>query len=104
MSIPTMFQFLAGRRRAILEVAGRRGWLAVGFLFVLAAGFAREYDGADLLAEPWHLLLPLVASLGLSFVLFLPIYLRLAARVGPEGAEERPPFREAYLSFLAVFW
>jgi hypothetical protein len=104
MSIPTMLQFLAGRRRAILEVAGRRGWLAVGFLFVMAAAFAREYDGADLLAEPWHLILPLVASVALSFVLFLPVYWRLAPRVGSEDTSERPPFREAYLSFLAVFW
>ena len=104
MSIRTVLEFLGGSPRAILEVAGRRGWLAVGFLFVLAAAFARECDGADLLSEPWHLLLPLVASLALSFVLFLPVYWRLAPRAGPEGTRERPAFRDTYLSFLAVFW
>jgi len=35
----------------------------------LLPAFAREYDGEDLLHEPWHLLLPLVASLATSFIL-----------------------------------
>ncbi len=98
MTIVTLLRFLVGDRRAILELSSSRWTLAVGLLFVLSAGFAREYDGEDLLREPWHLLLPLGASLGASLLLF---YLAWGGRF---LGERRPPFREAYPAFLGLFW
>lgn len=47
-------------------------WL--GALFVLSAGFAREYDGEYLLADWWYLVIPLVASLVGSFALTLLVW------------------------------
>ena len=70
MNIRTLLRYLFGGRQAILELASSRWALVIGLLFVLSASFAREYDGEDLLREPWHLLLPLAASLVSSFVLF----------------------------------
>ena len=44
MTIRTWLLFLIGNRQAILELAADRRALWVGLLFVLSAGFAREYD------------------------------------------------------------
>ena len=63
MTISTLIRYLVGHRRAILEVAESKSAVWLGLLFVISAGFAREYDGVDLLHEPWHLALPLGASL-----------------------------------------
>ncbi len=99
MRVRTFALYLIGNRQAILDVAADRGGLWVGLLFVLSAGFAREYDGQDLLREPWHLLVPVGASLAASFLLFLvacgPLFLR---------RQGRPPFFAAYRSFLTLFW
>ena len=99
MRIRTLLLYLIGSRRAILDLAADRHGLWVGLLFVLSAGFAREYDGQDLLREPWHLLIPLGASLAASFALFLvacgPVFFQ---------GEGRPPFFSAYRSFLTLFW
>jgi len=59
MGIGTLLRYLIGDRKAILAIAGSRHSLWIGFLFVLSAGLAREYDGEDLLHEPWHALIPL---------------------------------------------
>jgi hypothetical protein len=88
MNLRTLLRYLIGDRQAILDLAASRWTPAVGFLFVLSAGFAREYDGADLLHEPWHLLLPLAASLGASLLLFAFAY----------GWPSRYP------AFLGLFW
>jgi hypothetical protein len=97
MGIRTLIRYLLGKLEAILQLAGNPWTLVIGLVFVLSAGFAREYDGEDLLHEPWHLLLPLAASLGSSFLLFSLAYL------GPR-AENTPPFFTAYRSFLVLFW
>src|SRR5690606_4800123 len=96
-------RFLIGSRSAIGQVADSRYGLACGFLFVLSAGFAREYDGENLLREPWHALRPLAASLTLAAILFLLIdpVTRLRAR---ETGAKLPPFAPAFRSFLAVYW
>src|SRR5262245_51273237 len=47
VSITTLLRYLTGSREAIVAIAGNRNALWVGFLFVLSAGFAREYDGED---------------------------------------------------------
>jgi hypothetical protein len=99
MRIGTLFRYLIGNRQAILEIASDRRALGIGFLFVLSAGFAREYDGKDLLHEPWHLFIPLGASLLNSFLLFLIPYTLLARK-----SKECLPFKAAYRTFLGLFW
>jgi hypothetical protein len=99
MGIGTLFRYLVGERKAILEIAGNPRALWVGLLFVLSAGLAREYDGEDLLHEPWHLALPLVASLASSFVLFTVAY-----GVAVLKGEAVRPFFRRYAAFLGLFW
>jgi hypothetical protein len=88
MGIRTLLRYLIGDRQAILDLAASRWTLLVGFVFVLSAALAREYDGKDLLDEPWHLLLPLGASLVASALLF---------------AVAGSPLRR-YPAFLGLFW
>ncbi|OWK37787.1 hypothetical protein [Fimbriiglobus ruber] len=99
MRVRTLFLFLTGDRQAILDLAADRRAVWVGLLFVLSAGFAREYDGQDLLREPWHLLVPVGASLAAASVLFLVACGRLLFR-----PKKRPPLLTAYRSFLTLFW
>jgi hypothetical protein len=99
MGIGTLVRYLIGDREAILAIAGSRHALWLGLLFVLSAGFARDYDGEDLLAEPWHLLIPLGASLASSFVLFTLAYGVACCRGERWGA-----LLPHYLSFLGLFW
>jgi hypothetical protein len=55
MRTRTLFLYLICNSQAILEIARGRRPLGLGLLFVLSAGLARDYDGEDLLHEPWHL-------------------------------------------------
>ena len=67
----TIVAFMLFRRQAILEIASSHSARWLGLVFVLSAGFAREYDGEYLVAEPWHLVLPLAASIVGCIALFL---------------------------------
>src|ERR1041384_4053012 len=98
MGVTTLLRYWIGDRRAMLQIAHHRSSLWIGFLFVVAAGFAREYDGQYLLREPWHLLIPLAASLGLSLLLFC-LFL-----CGMKADNHFPGFWPAYRSFLSLFW
>ena len=99
MGIGTLLGYLIGSRSAILTLAGHpHSWL-LGLVFVLSAGFAREYDGEDLLHEPWYLAVPLGASLVSSFLLFCVLYIP-SGLTGASG----PPFVAAYRTFLGLFW
>lgn len=95
--------YLIGNRRAILAIAATRWSVLIGGLFVISAGFAREYDGQDLLHEPWHALRPLAASLVLGTVLFLMIQF-LAEGKSDEGAENKRGFHTCYMSFIGLYW
>jgi hypothetical protein len=97
MGVLTLLGFLVGDRQSILAIARSRSALWIGFIFVLSAGFAREYDDEDLLAEPWHLLLPLGASLASSLLLWLLVW-------SERDRERRVPFWAGYRSFLGLFW
>jgi hypothetical protein len=99
MGIGTLFRYLIGDRAAILAVAANPQSLMIGLLFVLSAGFAREYDGEDLLHDPWYLMLPLAASLGSSFLLFCVLYGATALK-----HLHGPSFIQAYGTFLSLFW
>jgi len=91
--------YLIGDRQAILDIAADRRALWVGLVFVLSAGFAREYDGHELLHEPWHLLIPLAASLISSTLLFVLACGKILIR-----REGRPTAWSTYRSFLTLFW
>lgn len=97
MGVRTLLRFLIGDRESILRIAADRSAIWIGLLFVLSAGLAREYDGEDLLREPWHTLIPLAASLLLSFLLFLPFWIRFEPAY-------RPALVSAYRAFLTLFW
>src|SRR5687767_5262694 len=99
MTISTLLKFLVGEREAILTVARTPQAIWIGLLFVLAAGFAREYDGEDLLHEPWHLLIPLGASILSSAILYLLIRAITWFRGAPG-----PSLLSGYRSFLALYW
>ena len=58
--------------RRFWTVAYDEASLWVGLVFVIAAGSAREYD-REIYTKTWHLLLPLAASVVLSFLLFTVI-------------------------------
>ncbi len=99
MNLASLLKFLVGRRKGILDVATERGSLWLGLLFVVSAGFAREYDAEDLAAEPWHLGLPLVASLATSFTLFCILF-----GAALRHAKHRPLFFPMYRRFLSLYW
>jgi hypothetical protein len=86
-------------RQAIQDIAVCRQAVWLGLLFVLSAGFAREYDGEDLLHESRHLLLPLGASLVTSLLLFGLVW--LVERGWRRGEQS---FGQAYRSFLGLYW
>lgn len=92
------FLFL-GDRAAILRLTGDSRSLWIGLALLLTAGMAREYDREDLLAEPWHLLLPPVVSLGMTLVLFL--WLRIVAL---RRWDVRPPWILGFRALLIGFW
>jgi hypothetical protein len=99
MGIGTLLHYLIGDREAILQIAANRHALWIGLLFVLSAGFAREYDGEDLLHEPGYLLLPLAASLLSSLLLFSVAYGAALLK-----GQSVLAFPSRYLSFLGLFW
>lgn len=87
----TLIGVLLLRRAAILDAFHSRWSPAVGAILVLSAGLARNYDGEDLLAEPWWLAAPFGASLVTSFILWMLFAI---------WAKARPD----YLGFLGVYW
>lgn len=99
MGIGTLLRYLVGSRWAILRIAVDRQALPLGALFVLSAALARDYDGEDLVHEPWRLLLPFAASLGTSFLLFCITYLPAFSK-----GSQKPSFLTGYRMFLGLFW
>ena len=95
----TVLRFLLFRRDAITDVASSRSAFWIGLMFVIAAGFAREYDGEYLIAEPWHLVLPLAASLIGCAAMVLVTYFFLKC-----NGEKESSLIEIFRSFLNVYW
>ncbi|WP_373649894.1 hypothetical protein [Schlesneria sp. DSM 10557] len=99
LTVVTLVKYLLGSRQAILTVDSNPASIWVGFLFVLSAGFAREYDREDLLREPWHLLLPFAASLVTSGLLFL-----MVSRLAMIRSAGLRALHVEYRSFLGAYW
>ncbi len=95
----TIVTYLFGSQESIRRIAQSPSAVWIGALFVLSAGFAREYDGEDLAAEPWHLLIPFAASLVTSFLLFACVY-GAALRRGAVDTD----FGTLYCRFLGLYW
>ncbi|MCP3902900.1 MAG: ankyrin repeat domain-containing protein [Planctomycetes bacterium] len=103
MTASTLPKYLVGSRQAILEVASSSSALLIGVLFVVSAGLAREYDGEDLIHEPWRMLRPFAASLVAGTTLFLLVHgATLLHRGRDEGTP--PSVLRAYRSFMSLFW
>ncbi len=68
-----------------------------------SAGLAREYDGEDLLHQPWHILRPLGASSVSGTALFLLVHCVPVARCAYATGQE-PSFWSAYRAFMGAFW
>ncbi len=96
MKWTTPWRVLIGDRAAIMEAAGTRWTLLVGFILVLSASLARKYDTVDLLAEPYELLHGVAASMVNAMGLHLLFWM-----LGSESP--RPGFWRSYLAFLGVF-
>src|SRR5262245_54359137 len=99
MPIRTLFRFLLGNRQAIREVATARSALWISLLFVLSAALAREYDGADLLHEPWHLLAPFGASVLGACLLFF-----LVRGIASQERDRLPALACSFWPWLRCFW
>lgn len=95
----TPLLYLLGSRRAIRTLVATPGALWLGLALVGTAGLAREYDGEYLLAEPWHLLIPLAASLGTSFLLYNLLFI-VTRRWGLSPI----PYWNTYCRFLTLYW
>jgi len=99
MTVSDVVAYLFGKRSAIERIATCPQAVLLGLAFVISAGFAREYDGEDLLHEPWHLALPLAASLTTSLVLYCLLH-----GAASQHASSRVAFLPTYRRFLALYW
>jgi hypothetical protein len=97
----TLAKFLLGNRDAIVRIAHCRQALWIGLIFVLSAGLAREYDGADLVHEPWMAIAPIGASLVTSFLLYSLVRLVVP---WPKPPAAPMPFWAWYRKFLGLYW
>ncbi len=93
--------YLFGSRDAILRIATTKHATLVSLVLVFSAGFAREYDGENLIAEPWHALRPLAASTATGTVLFLLIHTVTGAW---RRSTDVPIPIEAYRRFMTCYW
>src|SRR5205823_5833984 len=100
MKFATLFKYLIGKRSAIEEIASNRSSLTIGFLFCVSAALARHYDGKYFWREPWFLLAPAGASILISAILFLAIYLDTSLK----ARQILPNIWSCYLSFLGLYW
>ncbi|MDZ4784289.1 MAG: hypothetical protein SGJ19_28925 [Planctomycetia bacterium] len=122
VSATTILRYLSGDRQAIQSLIECPRALWLGLIFVISAGFAREYDAESLLHEPWYLLIPVAASLLTSFLLYALLYgAALSKNVSirpvaiPSSPDndviatlaDRPPLRRfwgLYPTFLTLYW
>ncbi len=101
IGIRTLCSYLLGGKEAARRVASHPKSLWIGLAFVFAAGLAREYDAEDLLSEPWHLAIPLVASLLTSWLLYMVL---APGWMGGDLAEERQHTARGYPALLRLYW
>ncbi|WP_437187553.1 hypothetical protein SH668x_000951 [Planctomicrobium sp. SH668] len=85
----TVISFLLGNRDAILRVANSQSATWLGISFTILAALFRDYDQADLLQEPYWLIVPLLASTLLTTVMygFLKLIPKLRRSGQPASSE-----------------
>jgi hypothetical protein len=83
MSVLTILAYLLGSRPAIERVVVDPWAVWVGLALVLSAGLARSYRSRDLLAQPWHLILPVLVSLVMALFLYAILAAKLVSVGGP---------------------
>jgi hypothetical protein len=98
VSLLTYASFLFGSRRAIETILVARGVFPLALLLTISAGFAREYDGEYLVAEPWYVLVPLVVALAMGTVLWLVLMAASRYFLPPDAAPGR-----VYAGFLTCY-
>lgn len=97
-----LLAYLLGSRDAILRIATSKHATLVSLVLVLSAGLAREYDGENLIAEPWHALRPLAASTVTGTILFLMVHTVTGA--WRWSADHALGFAAAYRRFMTCYW
>lgn len=91
MTVETLVRFLLGDAAAIRAVATNPWSLWVGLALVASAALARSSVHRDVRREPWHLLVPLVASLVAALLVFRFVSDSRATLAG-------------FRAFLGAFW
>lgn len=99
LTLVDLLYFYTGQERGIEAVASNPQSVWVGLVFVLLAGLAREYDAEYLLAEPYHLFIPLLASVVSASALFF-VLSSVAHRRRWQGFGWATNLR----MFLSCFW
>lgn len=89
------FLFLIGNRNAIQRIAGSYWSILVGFLLVISAGIARNYDHLAFLKNPEWFLGPILASFASCCLLYW---------FGLRKHIEHPKARWTFFSFLSLYW
>lgn len=99
-ALRTLLLYLFGSREAVLRVAASRSATVLALVLVLSAGLAREYDGENLVAEPWHALRPLGGSIATGTILFLLVH----ALTWRRSVHRAHGPIESYRRFMTCYW
>jgi hypothetical protein len=93
MNLWDLIRYLFGYRDAIDKIANCPQAFWLGLAFTILAAVARDYDGVYLIGQPYHLLIPLAASLGMATLLYGYIWFASSQH-----------FRISYKLCLTYFW
>jgi hypothetical protein len=94
MNLRDLIRYLFGYRDAIDKIANCPNAFWVGLAFTILAAVARDYDGVYLIGQPYHLLVPLAASVSMATVLYGFLWF----------SSWPSRFRISYKLFLTYFW
>lgn len=94
-----ILRYLLGQRAAIHAIAADRRFFGVGLLLTLSAALAREYDGEDLIHEPWYLVIPPAVSFVMGSCLAFGLWITL-----DRTARREYTFRLFWRRVLTCYW
>lgn len=99
VTVGRLIQFLLGSRVAIATFASRRDTLWLGLIFVISAGFVREYHQGNWIQKPWLIATPLIWATVLTLLLF-----PLATIVARQRGAIVENYWGRYRVFLGLVW